>query len=189
LRLLREKVAIPGYKSSMGQPPSAPLSHTALSTTTMMNAAQTLRAIGQDLETCGPLSSLEIVAMPDVHHVKGVAMVRRGLLGRLLTDSETRNVEISRRYTPSDLDRLDAKGRSLRREEGITPEPGTLAHLLRTIGALVESKDGQLKSVRRKGLQFTISFMGTDATSLVQEYSPTTLHNFYNWLYLQRQHR
>lgn len=104
--------------------------------------AQTLRAIGQDLEAVN-LKYFEIKS-------EG-----KDYLVRAATSPEP----LELRYTSEDTQRLERQGRAKRRDPAGTPDFSALSQALRVIGEYIDRKDGRLLGVsKHAGAMLTLEY-------------------------------
>jgi hypothetical protein len=137
------------------------------------NYAQTLRAIGQDLEGKHP-KSLNLV-------VTGGSYFTRGRAG---SGPFLRSFEL--RYTPGDIDRLEREGLAKRMNSTGMPDFLSLSQILRAVGCYVDLKNGYLKRVSRENQSLTVEYV-TGLSQHNREVCPTShLYDFCVRMYIQR---
>jgi hypothetical protein len=95
------------------------------------------------------------------------------------------------RYTAKDIDYLEREGIAKRRNPRGTPDFLSLSHILRTAGAQVEKKSGQLIGVSRRvqseGIQsLVLKFSNDNGEEREEEYVGPSVHDLCVQWYKQR---
>src|SRR5438093_9305752 len=171
---------------------------------------RSLRCIGQDFERFPRLiRDLSIEAFDSSYIVRvivnllvdqfveeGVREIRRTTEGLYAGNSDdvrvraaTKSFEL--RYTAKDIDYLAREGIAKRRNPRGTPDFLSLSHILRTAGAQVEKKNGQLIGVSRRvqseGIQsLVIKFSNDNGEEREEEYVGPSVHDLCVQWYKQR---
>ena len=145
--------------------------------------ARALRAIGQDLATLFP-ERLEILIKEETFIVRGQCAENRleakvatpqkqgfkafcaGLLTRdvsaLTRQAESATVGFSKTYTPADISRIDEIGMGRRFAAGKMPDIRSLAEMLRTVGRLVDGREGRLVKISRDARRTVFEYTAAD---------------------------
>jgi len=145
--------------------------------------ARALRAIGQDLATLFP-ERLEILLKEENFIVRGQCAENRleaklatppkqgfkafcaGLLTRdvstLTGQAKSAAVEFSKTYSPADISRIDEIGMGRRFAAGKMPDIRSLAEMLRTVGRLVDGRDGRLVKISKDTRRIVFEYTGAD---------------------------
>jgi hypothetical protein len=95
-------------------------------------------------------------------------------------------VQLSLRYTPKDVDRLEQQGKAKRESATRVPDIASLSQLLRTIGAYVEQKRARLVKISRYGESLAIHYDTVEGQMKEEAVSAASLYGFWVQLYLQR---
>jgi len=176
----------------------------------MATLTRSLRCIGQDFERFPrSIRDLSIEASDSSYIVrvtvnllvdqsveKGVREIRRTTEGPHAGNSDdarvragTKSFEL--RYTAKDIDYLEREGIAKRRNPRGTPDFLSFSHILRTAGAQVEKKSGQLIGVSRRvqseGIQsLVIKFSNDNGEEREEEYVGPSVHDLCVQWYKQR---
>ena len=151
--------------------------------------AQTLRAIGQALET---LNLGDFTVEPDVdgYRVTGASSVVKNA-----RDLWTVNAPIGRAtamelsYSRSDVERLEREGRIRRATVHGTADSARLSHALRVIGNYLTQKSSRLLRVSRKGGSFEVDYESSLGSRYSDQFSVADLYDLWVRFYLQRSMR
>jgi hypothetical protein len=130
-----------------------------------------LRAIGQDLASL-LIESLEIKLEEKTFVAQGRHLrapnnkpePRKGIFRRSAPppSNEPMLEPFARKYTVTEIHRLDALGKTRQTSGAKTPDPSSLVEALRTIGRAVDAKAGRLVQITRG--ERTITFVYEDAS-------------------------
>ena len=154
-----------------------------LASTSPGSFARALRAIGQDLASLFP-ETLEIelrgetffargqcakerldAKLPKQEQRKGLKAFCADMLARDVSDlareAKSANVDFSLAYNPADINRIDEMGASRRFSIGKTPDIRSLGEMLRTIGRLVDGREGQLVKVYKDARRIVFEYAGS----------------------------
>lgn len=137
------------------------------------NYAQTLRAIGQDLEGKHP-RNLSLIALEDAYIVRG-----RAGAGPFLRSFELR-------YTPEEIERLEREGWSKRMNSARMPDFLSLSQVLRAIGYYIDLKSGYLQRVAKENQSLTVEYVTSVSQNNRQLFLTSTLYDFCVRMYIQR---
>ena len=175
---------------------------------------RTLRAIGQDLEAiglfdfdldlgldgekcvvCGTMAS---PASPEPSPPSGGLKALWKQFGKTESDvpsSELGSVPVERVYLSSDVDRLDAKGKSRRgeiraqRKTSDRPESHSVAEILRVLAAYCETAGLQLVKVSKRGEQLKYDYLSESGHRQVEERVFSDLYSFLDGMVSKRRKR
>lgn len=89
-------------------------------------------------------------------------------------------------YTGEDVDRLDEEGRAKRLDKNAMPDFYRLSQILRTVGAYVDEKGGDLLGVSRSGSRLTIEYKMRKGQLTIETQEVTSLHKYFTEMYLER---
>ena len=178
-----------------------------LSSTSPGAFARALRVIGQDLSNLFP-ETLEIELHGENFIVRGecakdrlVAKLpepqKKGLkaffadvltrdVSTLMRQAKPATAEFNHRYSPADINRLDAIGMSRRVGVGKTPDIRTLGEMLRTIGRLVDGQEGRLVKVYRDARRIVFEYTGHDGKSCNEIITNADLYKLQKSFYEKR---
>ena len=164
------------------------------------NYALALRVIGQDLSQLFP-RVLEIETDGTVFEARGEShpnpfeAVRQSILARAW--NKLRGIEpaqpsattasFSRRYEPAEIERIDQLNRAQRSESFRRADIYSLAERLRTMGAIVDGKNGRLKHLRKDADRLVVEYW--DRQNQLQSAKLTTVILYRNQQLLNRQRR
>ena len=151
--------------------------------------ARPLRAIGQDLATLFA-ERLEIDIHGENFIVRGRCAEHRleaklatpgkkdfkafcaDLLARdvstLSRQAKSAIVEFSKTYTPADIRRIDEIGMGRRFAAGKMPDIRSLAERLRTIGRLIDGREGRLVKISKDAGRLVFDYIGPDGKSCTE---------------------
>ena len=176
----------------------------------MATLTRSLRCIGQDFERFPrSIRDLSIEASDSSYIVRvtvnllvdqsveeGVREIRRTTEGPHAGNSDDTRVRAATksfelRYTAKDIDYLEREGIAKRRNPRGTPDFLSLSHILRTAGAQVEKKSGQLIGVSRRvqseGIQsLVIKFSNDNGEEREEEYVGPSVYDLCLHWYKQR---
>ena len=151
--------------------------------------ARPLRAIGQDLATLFP-EALEIEIQAENFIVRGQCAQNRldtklatppkkglkafcaDLLARdvatLARQAKSPTVEFTNTYSPEDINRIDEIGMGRRFAVGKMPDIRSLGEMLRTIGRLVDGREGRLVKISKDARRMVFDYSGPDGKSCTE---------------------
>jgi hypothetical protein len=151
--------------------------------------ARAQRAIGQDLATLFP-ETLEIEIQAENFIVRGQCAQNRldaklatpqkkglkafcaDLLARdvatLARQAKSSTVEFTNTYSPEDINRIDEIGMGRRFAVGKMPDIRSLGEMLRTIGRLVDGREGRLVKISKDARRMVFDYSGPDGKSCTE---------------------
>ncbi|MGH7773936.1 MAG: hypothetical protein ACREQA_17070 [Candidatus Binatia bacterium] len=91
-------------------------------------------------------------------------------------------------YTLQDISKLEVEGQARRKHEGM-PDAYSLSQLLRTIGAYIDSKDGRLLDLSKKGHWVSIRYDTAQGSIHEERLKLSSLYNIFVHMYLKRSSR
>jgi hypothetical protein len=180
----------------------------------MIGYAQPLRAIGQALETLN-IQSFEMEPVEEDFLIRGNIPVtnanlidghltynelRRTIWGKL-PDESRENSEIANASEPTvdspvellyrvtDVERLEAEGRSRRANPHGTANPSSLSQILRCIGGYLNQKRARLLKLSREAESVSVKYETSLGTNMNEMLSPSDLYDLWVRMYLQRAER
>lgn len=162
--------------------------------------ALALRVIGQDLAQLFP-RVLEIETDGKVFEARGeshpnpfetiqegfFARAWKKLRGIAPAQPAATNSSFSRRYESAEIDRLDQLKRTHRSDDFRRADIYSLAERLRTMGAIVDGKNGRLKHLRKHADHLVVEYW--DRQNLLQSAKLTTVILYRNQQQLDHQRR
>lgn len=152
--------------------------------------AWALRTIGQDLADLRP-EYLEIEFTGRAYVARGRARRKQAVLnkrsaGRMLgtfkrprhgsKGQRRENGWFERRYTLYDISRLDDQGLIGRKNRPTAPDIYVLGERLRTVGKMIEAKDGQLRKLTLDNHRVAFTYCDATATLYHEEHSVPALY-------------
>lgn len=140
------------------------------------NYAQTLRAIGQDLEGKHP-RNFSLLIVGDLH-------IARGKAG---TGPFPRPFEL--RYTCDDIERLGLEGCAKRINSTGMPDFLSLSQILRAVGCYVDLKNGNLQRASREDQLVTVEYVTGLSQHNREVYPISALYDLCVRMYIQRSDR
>lgn len=151
--------------------------------------SRTLRAIGQALEE-QHLEDFDLKNQNGDFVVRGRQALPEGG-EKLIRDILTRLRRepggfVELHYTQDDIDRLEDKGRSRRRDNGGMPDFYALSQMLRTVGAYVDQKQADVLELSRDGPRLTIQYKLGEGQLTIEAHELTSLYKFFAEMYLHR---
>jgi hypothetical protein len=93
---------------------------------------------------------------------------------------------IELRYTPEDIERMDAQGKSNRMGGSGTPEAHTLSQLLRAVGGYVDQKGGRLLEIKKINDEITVEYESALRKKLTETFTVAGLYDYWVKMYLRR---
>jgi hypothetical protein len=168
--------------------------------------ARVLRVIGQDLAGLFP-SQLEIERqgrsfVANVRCDRKRAEIKApperpksgfgGIINKLASyrlDKEPEKpelVNVTRNYTPNDINRIDEIGIHRRMQLGKTPDIHNLGEALRTIGRIVDAEEGQLTRIFKDQRRVVFEFVAKDGATRKVEMTLTELYKAQQSYYQKR---
>ncbi len=140
------------------------------------NYAQTLRAIGQDLEGKHP-KNFDLEVSGDLYFVRAKVGVP--------SSAET----FEWRYTSEDIERLEREGKARRSDSGGMPDFLSLSQILRGVGCYVDLKGGYIQRTSKEDQVVTIEYT-TGLSQHNRAVCPvSTLYDLCVRMYIQRSSR
>ena len=175
------------------------------------NYSQPLRAVGQALELLN-IESFEIEPDGEDFLVRGKAKVDAGIeqpieqskvrhiwgflpgeedsqLGTSLPPRPATVTRIELRYTPRDIERLEAEGQARRIDSQRTADAASLSQFLRTIGAYVYQKYARLLKIARNGDTAIVKYELSSGREGEEVLSVSDLYDFWVRMYMKRADR
>jgi hypothetical protein len=143
---------------------------------------QTLRAIGQSLETQNVVV-FDLKPQGSMYSVRAVVQKVKGLL--TIFQKETGLRELN--YTPQDIDRCDKEGRARRQKSGRLPDFRSLSNMLRAIGSYLDEKGAQLLQIQKGNQTVMILYKNIHGHPEVEERSLAAVSDMSLQMYKQRQ--
>jgi hypothetical protein len=158
--------------------------------------ARYLRAIGQDLEAKG-VTQFELMPVADGYRVRapyGATRVKatneadgQGMSQRMSASSSP--VELT--YSREAIDKLDEKGRAKRGRGNGMPDFFSLSQCLRALGAVIDSKHGQLLQIDRNPQEnappaLIVQYQTSMGERIREEHSLPNLYDYCVHLYKTR---
>jgi hypothetical protein len=148
--------------------------------------AWALRTIGQDLAALRP-EYLEIAFIGQTYAVSGRALAAAGaakrtragkIFGVLFRRGRQRRESrwFQRRYTLADISRLDGDAVLHRKDPPFSPDIYVLGERLRTVGKMIESRNGQLVKLTLENTRVAFSYRDTKDTIHQEEHSMPSLY-------------
>jgi hypothetical protein len=169
--------------------------------------ARALRAIGQDLTTLFP-EKLEIEFQGENFNVRGQCTQNRldaklatpqkkglkafcaDLLARdvstLTRQAKSATVEFTNTYSPEDINRIDEIGMGRRFAAGKMPDIRSLGEMLRTIGRLVDGREGRLVKISKDARRIVFDYTLPDGKSCNEIMTNIDLHKLQKSFYEKR---
>ena len=169
--------------------------------------ARALRAIGQDLATLFP-ETLEIQIQKENFIVRGQCAQSRldaklatpqkkglkafcaDLLARdvstLTRQAKSATAEFTNNYSPEDINRIDEIGIARRFAAGKMPDIHSLGEMLRTIGRLVDGREGRLVKISKDARRIVFEYTGPDGKSCNEIMTNLDLHKLQKSFYEKR---
>lgn len=159
-----------------------------------MSYSESLRAIGQQLEN-SPLKTFNLKCSDELYSVwAGVEISaakrsspsasRRRLLGT--GGRKVNKGNISYRYSPNDIDRIEREGKSRRQENNGMPDGHSRSQLLRTIGGLVSKRGNRLLGISWKNHCVAIVVEMSSGRREIDVFRPDHLYDLWVKMYLSR---
>ena len=169
--------------------------------------ARALRAIGQDLTTLFP-EKLEIEVQGENFIVRGQCAQNRldsklatpqkqglkafcaDLLARdvssLAHQAKSATAEFTNTYSPEDINRIDEIGMGRRFAAGKMPDIRSLGEMFRTIGRLVDGREGRLVKISKDARRIVYEYTGPDGKSHNEIMTNIDLHKLQKSFYEKR---
>jgi hypothetical protein len=159
-----------------------------------------LRAIGQDLSDINP-ESIEITIEGDAFVVRGrtahtpatkeETALKKTWHKLVSRESQPKppaasHITFTRRYGQFEIDRLDEKGKTHRRDSEKTPDIHTLAEILRAAGRVVNEKRGTLVRISTDRHKLKVLFRDPQGDMQAEEYILFALYKMQQDFYAQR---
>jgi len=151
--------------------------------------AQTLRAIGQALETLN-IGDFTVEPDCDGYRVTCVSSVVKDAPDLWTLDAPLARapaVELS--YLRSDVERLECEGRIRRATVNGAADSSRLSQALRVIGNYLTQKSSRLLRVSRKGRCFEVDYESSLGSRYRDQFSAADLYDLWVRFYLQRSMR
>jgi hypothetical protein len=164
------------------------------------NYSQMLRPIGQALEALG-IQSFELSMDDNDFVVHGRQPIKTAAadaqpslkrLWRLLWNDDEKSApqpsseRVELRYSPEDIDRLDAEGRAKRGASGGAQEAHSLSQILRAAGSFVDQRNGRLLDIRKEGASIAVAYESPLKTRLSEQFTVSELYDLWVKMYLKR---
>jgi hypothetical protein len=148
--------------------------------------AQTLRAIGQALETLN-LGDFTVEPEGDSYRINGTSSVVKYRCDPWMANQPVgRASAMELSYSRSDIERLEREGRSQReRVHGIT-DSSRLSQALRVIGTYLTQKYSRMVRLSRKGENFEVHYESSLGSRFSERFSAADLYDLWVRFYLQR---
>jgi hypothetical protein len=127
-----------------------------------------LRAIGQDLTSLLP-QTFEIRFEDGGFIAHGVALNATADDGKSPADAGKKTARFERRYSPTDIHRLDRAGKLKQQGLRKTPDAASLAESLRTIGRIVDAKSGRLVRILKDERKITFEYLDSNGAPQREE--------------------
>jgi hypothetical protein len=166
--------------------------------------ARELRAVGQALES-RHVYSLDLELEGGLYVVRGKVTAARYAessfsafiqdlisgAGSVLTASPRRSMyEIGLSYNPRDIEDLDSKGRSQRRDANQNPDPFSLAQKLRGVGSFLDYRpEMALAGVSVEDRWVTVRYITGEGRIEEAKQDVTYFYNYWVKMYLRRSQR
>jgi len=155
--------------------------------------ARYLRAIGQDLEAKG-VTQFELMPVADGYRVRapyGATRFKetREVDGQGMMSASSSPVELT--YSREAIDKLDEKGRAKRGRGNGMPDFFSLSQCLRALGAVIDSKHGQLLQIDRNPQEnappaLIVQYQTSMGERIREEHSLPNLYDYCVHLYKTR---
>lgn len=151
--------------------------------------AQTLRAIGQALETLN-LGDFIIESDGEGYRVTGaMSMVKNARDPWTVSAPIGRATAMKLSYSRSDVERLEREGRIRRASVHGTSDSARLSQALRVIGNYLTQKSSRLLRVSRKGGCFEVDYESSLGSRYRDQFSVADIYDLWVRFYLQRSMR
>ena len=148
--------------------------------------AQTLRAIGQALETLN-LGDFTVEPDGDSYRINGASLVVKNRCDPWTVNQPVvRATAMELSYSRSDVDRLEREGRTQRAENHGTADSSRLSQSLRVIGTYLTQKYSRMLRVSRKGENFEVHYESSLGSRFSEQFSAADLYDLWVRFYLQR---
>jgi len=95
-------------------------------------------------------------------------------------------VEFSKTYTPADIRRIDEIGMGRRFAAGKMPDIRSLAERLRTIGRLIDGREGRLVKISKDAGRLVFDYIGPDGKSCTEIMTNVGLYKLQKTFYEKR---
>jgi hypothetical protein len=167
--------------------------------------AQTLRAIGQDLETAR-LETFQLENIGHDYYVRGESLVQIEAASQDLQPTsiwqkfnggaasanepavQTVRQAVQIHYTPSDIARLEEEGQNRRRDSHAMPDTYSASQVLRAAGAYLDRKRAKLQELTKQENTVKVRY-DTALGSATEELTVTYLYDMAVHLYMRRSDR
>jgi len=140
-----------------------------------------LRTIGQSLEA-QRIRIFELHQQGERFVVKGEPDQETSLLAKLINwqkRNRSAGLSSSLAFTPQDIDQLDRQGHAQRSMTNRLPDSHSLANILRTVGAHLESKGAELIELQKKELSITMLSCNQAGHPELEERTTSSLHDLF----------
>lgn len=160
----------------------------------MRGYAQSLRAIGQALETL-QLGDFSVEPDGDGYRVTGATVTRNLRVvksgGGAATSIEpsVRGTAMDLSYSPSDVERLEREGQGQRLNTHGTTDSSRLSQALRAIGSYLNQKYSRMLRLSRRGEIFEVLYESSLGSRYREYLTGADLYNLWVRFYLQRSAR
>lgn len=151
--------------------------------------AQTLRAIGQALETLN-LGDFTVEPDGDSYRINSISPAVKSRCDPWTFNPPVLHetaVELS--YSRSDVERLEREGRAQRAENHGTSDSYRLSQALRVIGTYLAQKYSRMLRVSRRGESFEVHYESSLGSRFSEQFSVADLYDLWVRFYLQRSMR
>lgn len=151
--------------------------------------AQTLRAVGQALETLN-LGDFSVEPDGDGYRVTGASSVVKDARDLWSVNAPlARAIAMELSYSRGDVERLEREGRIRRATDHGTADSSRLSQTLRVIGNYLTKKSSRLLRLSRKGRCFEVDYESSLGTHYRDQFSAADLYDLWVRFYLQRSMR
>ena len=149
--------------------------------------AQTLRAIGQALETLD-IGDFNFEPDGDNYLVNGTSSGKRRRISQAVDPiAPVSAIEVS--YSPGDVERLEHEGRNQRANVHGTTDSSRLSQALRVIGSYLSQKYSRLLRISRTGESFEVQYQSSLGSRFSEKFSAADLYDLWVRFYMQRSMR